>query len=57
MKVGKLYQIIKKIKIHTSPLVTVEVTQIGRFVKETYKFYMFDTFRVMKSCVVSVEEV
>lgn len=56
MKRNKKYLVTKKIKIHTSPLIEVEVVKQGRFLKETSKYYIFDSFRVQKQVVVKIEE-
>ncbi len=53
---NKNYEIMKRIKVHTSPLREVDVVQVGRFVKETKKSYMFDNFRVKKELVIHIEE-
>ena len=56
MTIGKTYKITKRIKIHTKPLVMVEVIKTGVFLKETTKSYLFDDFRVGKKVVVNIEE-
>ena len=56
MKTNKPYKITKRIKIHTSPLVEVEIVKTGLFMKETAKSYIFDDFRVCKSTVIDIEE-
>lgn len=56
MKSGKVYSVTKRIKIHTSPLAEVDVVKQGKFVKETSSCYIFDTFRVNKSNVISIDE-
>jgi hypothetical protein len=57
MTCKKDYVVTKKIKIHTSPLVEVEVVQTGKFVKETPKSYVFDSFRVSKDTFVKADDV
>jgi hypothetical protein len=57
MTINKLYRVTKRIKIHTSPLIEVEVVNEGVFKKETKEMYVFDTFRVRKSCLVMCEEI
>lgn len=54
MKKGEAYLITKRIKLHPQPVRTVEITQSGRFVKETKTQYIFDGFRVHKHTVVSI---
>jgi hypothetical protein len=56
MTKGKNYRVKKRIKLHTSPLVMADAVNEGIFVKETGKSYVFDSFRVSKSCFVSAEE-
>lgn len=56
MIVGNTYRIIKRVKIHTSPVVMADVVKEGVYVKETQKNYIFDTFRVCKSVVIKIEE-
>lgn len=50
------YSVVKKIKIHTKPLIEVVVPQAGLFVKQTDTYLVFVGFRVRKECVVSVTE-
>lgn len=57
MTVNQKYEVIKRIKIHTSPLVEANVIQCGKFVKETDKNYIFDSFRVKKDLVTHISEV
>ena len=51
------YKLTKRIKLHTSPLYTVEVTQQGLFIKETATSYIFDKFRVRKNNVAEIQAV
>ena len=53
-RVDKLYTVVKVIKIHTKPLRTVKVIQTGRFKKETQSYYIFNSFRVRKSAVLTI---
>lgn len=53
---NKTYTVVKRIKIHTKPLVEIEVPQTGVFVKETASHLVFRGFRVRKHCVVSIEQ-
>lgn len=57
MVANKKYKITKRIKIHTSPLFEVDVVQEGKFIKETAKYFVFDTFRVLKQVVISIEQI
>ena len=57
MTAGKKYKITKRIKIHTKPTYTVEVTQAGVFVKETEKYYVFNDFKVRKDVVTVIEQI
>lgn len=57
MKTNKLYKISAKIKTHTNPLCELLYEKIGILVKETKSFYFFDSFRVKKSTVTSIQEV
>lgn len=54
LKPGQMYQITKKIKIHTKPQREVLVTQLGRFAKETEHTYRFSGFSVNKANVVEI---
>jgi hypothetical protein len=54
MEKGKIYQIIKRIKLHTAPLITADIPLRGAFVRETKEFYIFDTFRVKKAVVIQI---
>lgn len=56
MIVGNTYRIIKRVKIHTSPLVMADVVKEGVYVRETLKSYIFNTFRVSKSVVTKIED-
>ncbi len=57
MTFNKLYRVTKRIKLHTSPLYEADVVQEGRFIKETSKYYVFDSFRVQKTTLMNVEEI
>ena len=57
MEVNKLYEVTKRIKIHTKPLITCDVILTGKFKKETKKYFVFDNFRVDKSVLISIKEV
>ena len=56
LKTNHLYSVVKKIKIHTKPLIEVVVPQTGLFVKQTDTYLVFAGFKVRKECVVSVTE-
>lgn len=56
MQPNNMYTVVKKIKIHTSPLVQVVVPQTGLFVKETDSYLCFRGFKVRKSVVVDIKE-
>ena len=56
MKPDKVYEVIKRIKLHTKPLVISDVVLTGKFKKETNTQLVFDKFRVKKSVVVSIKE-
>lgn len=55
MRYGVTYKVTRQIKTHTSPLRTVTYDEVGRFVKETSNMLVFDTFRVKKSTIISIE--
>ena len=57
MTLKKRYKISAKIKTHTNPLCELTYEKIGILVKETKSFYFFDSFRVKKSTVTSIQEV
>ena len=57
MVVGEEYRVTKKIKIHTSPLVEVQITLQGTLQKESEVYYIFDNFKVRKLNVVKIERV
>lgn len=57
MNFGVTYQITRQIKTHTSPLRTVTYDEIGRFIKETPKMLIFDTFMVRKSTIISIKKI
>ena len=57
MEVNKLYEVTKRIKIHTKPLVICNVVLTGKFKKETDSMFIFDNFRVNKRVVISIKEV
>lgn len=56
MEVDRNYKVKKRIKIHTKPLVTCDVTLSGRFEKETKSYLIFDNFRVKKDVVISIKK-
>lgn len=56
MEYGKLYRVIKRVKIHTKPLIEADVVQIGKFIKETPKRFVFDEFQVYKANIISATE-
>jgi hypothetical protein len=56
LKPNKMYTVVKKIKLHTKPLVEIQVPQTGLFVKQTDKCLIFRGFKVRKCCVISVKE-
>ena len=56
MIVGETYNVTKRIKIHTSPLVEVRITLQGAFVRESTAQYIFDSFRVRKENVERIEK-
>lgn len=51
------YKITIKIKTHTSPLYELIYDRIGKFIKETSAYYVFDGFRVNKANVMNIQEV
>jgi hypothetical protein len=57
MTFQKEYTVVKKIKLHTSPLRTAEVVQTGKFLGETPKTYVFEGFRVHKNNFVRADEI
>ena len=57
MEVNKLYEVTKRIKLHTKSLVMCNVVLTGKFKKETKTMFVFDNFRVNKSIVISIKEV
>jgi hypothetical protein len=56
MNIGQSYEIIKRIKVHTKPLVTCDVILTGKFEKETKMLFVFDNFKVRKNVIVSIKE-
>ncbi len=54
---NKKYSVVKKIKLHTKPLVEIEIPQTGLFIKQTGSYLMFNGFKIRKQCVVSIKEV
>ena len=56
MKPGNRYLLIIKIKLHTSPLRTIEYEKDGVFVKETPSYFVFNDFRVRKANVINIKE-
>lgn len=57
MNILKRYKVSAKIKTHTQPLCELTYEKIGTLIKETKSFYFFDSFRVKKSTVISIQEV
>ena len=57
MTPNKFYKIIAKIKTHTSPLCELTYERVGKFIKETNAFYVFENFKVTKHTVKSIQEV
>ena len=53
---AKEYEVTKRIKLHTKPIRVAQITQVGRFVKETQRHYIFSDFRVRKDNVISIKE-
>jgi hypothetical protein len=51
------YKITKRIKLHTSPLREIEISQQGRFVRETATNYIFDKFWTRKKNVIEIQAV
>ena len=56
MKSGTVYSVAKKIKLHTKPIVEVEVVQVGEFIKETPSYLYFRNFKVRKANVLRTME-
>lgn len=56
MVVGKEYEVITQIKLHTKPLRIAQIKRAGRFVRETEKHYIFSNFRSRKENVISISE-
>ncbi len=56
MNIGQSYEITKRIKVHTKPLVTCDVILTGKFEKETKMLFVFDNFKVRKNAIVSIKE-
>lgn len=52
---NKTYTVVKKIKVHTSPLVEVVIPQTGLFVKQTASYLIFRGFKVRKCCVINIK--
>lgn len=57
MTIGNEYKVTKKIKIHTKPLVEVQITLQGIFKCESKAYYIFDSFRARKENIISIERV
>ena len=53
---GKEYEVLKRIKIHTSPLCMADVVFCGTFMRETEEWLFFDSCRARKSNIVSIRE-
>lgn len=56
MNIGQSYEITKRIKVHTKPLVMCDVILTGKFEKETKMLFVFDNFKVRKNVIVSIKE-
>ena len=54
MRPGSRYMLTIKIKLHTSPLKTLEYEREGKFVKESQSYFIFDGFRVRKANVINI---
>ena len=54
---NKEYEVIRRVKIHTSPLIEADIVTVGKFQKETKQCYIFDGFRVSKRCVTRIKEI
>ena len=53
---GKEYEVMKRIKIHTSPLRMADVVFCGTFMRETKEWLLFDSCRARESNIVSIRE-
>ena len=51
---GETYSVMKKIKIHTKPLIEVCITLQGTYKKTTSNYYIFDSFKVNKNNVLHI---
>lgn len=56
MQTNKLYEVTKRIKVHTKPLVTYDIVLTGKFIRETKEWFIFDNFNVKKSVITSIKE-
>lgn len=56
MIIGKEYEVITQIKLHTKPIRVAQIKRAGCFVKETEKHYIFSNFRSRKDNVISIIE-
>jgi len=56
MKAGKVYEITKRIKLHTKPLYEADIMLTGRYVRESQNWYIFDRFKVKKANVIKIVE-
>lgn len=56
MEIGKTYQIIKRVKIHTKPTVLADIRLVGTFKYDTDSYYYFNDFRAKKSNVIEIKE-
>lgn len=45
------YEVHKKIKLYTKPLVEAVIIMNGTYLKQTKSYFIFDTFRVNKNNV------
>jgi hypothetical protein len=57
MKIHGKYKVTVKIKLHTQPIRELIYDKVGKFVKETVTYYIFDGFRVRKANVIDIQEV
>jgi phage-related protein len=55
MKVNNTYTVTKRIKLHTKPLVEGELVKTGKFLRETNTYYIFDTFKAIKTNIIKIE--
>lgn len=52
-----LYQITKRIKLHTKPTRFANITLVGTFKHDTNGWYCFDEFRVRKQNVIDIKPI